>query len=57
MKNTVVAIEEAGLREGRTILVGGGPTEQKVREYVKADLVCMNAQEAVDTCKKIVGVN
>jgi len=57
MKGTIVAIEEAGLREGRTILIGGGPTDQKVREYVNADIVCMNAQEAVDTCKKIVGVN
>lgn len=57
MKGTIVAIEEAGLREGRTILIGGGPTDQKVLEYVNADRVCMNAQEAVETCKKIMGVN
>lgn len=57
MKGTIVAIEEAGLREGRTILIGGGPTDQKVLEYVNADMVCMNAQEAVETCKKIMGVN
>ncbi|TGE37479.1 cobalamin-binding protein [Desulfosporosinus fructosivorans] len=57
MKETILAIEGAGLREGRTILIGGGPTDQKVLEYVNADMVCMNAQEAVETCKKIMGVN
>ena len=57
MKGTIVAIEEAGLREGRTILIGGGPTDEKVKDYVRADGVCKNAQEAVETCKKIVGGN
>lgn len=57
MKGTIVAIEEAGLRDGRTILIGGGPTDEKVKDYVRADGVCKNAQEAVETCKKIVGGN
>jgi methanogenic corrinoid protein MtbC1 len=57
MKAIIAAIEANGLREGRKILVGGGPTDDKVSEYVKADQSCKNAQEAVDTCKKIVGVN
>lgn len=57
MKGTIAAIEEAGLREGRTILIGGGPTDEKVKEFVRADGVCRNAQEAVETCKTIVGGN
>ncbi|MHB8075854.1 cobalamin B12-binding domain-containing protein [Desulfosporosinus fructosivorans] len=57
MKETIVAIEEAGLREGRTILIGGGPTDEKVKDYVRADGVCKNAQEAVEVCKKVLGVN
>ncbi|MDQ7093574.1 cobalamin-dependent protein [Desulfosporosinus sp. PR] len=57
MKGTIAAIEEAGLREGRTVLIGGGPTDQKVKDYVGADGLCRNAQEAVEACKKIMGVN
>lgn len=56
MRDAVAAIEAAGLRTGRKILVGGGPTDIKVCEYVKADTVCKNAQEAVEACKKIMGV-
>lgn len=57
MRETIVAIEGEGLREGRTILIGGGPTDKKVKDYVKADGVCKNAQEAVEVCKKVMGVN
>ncbi|MGD0153547.1 MAG: cobalamin-dependent protein [Thermacetogeniaceae bacterium] len=57
MRDTVAAIEAAGLRDSCKILIGGGPTDEKVREYVKADQVCRSAQEAVEACKKIVGVN
>ena len=57
MKQTVAAIETAGLRSGRMILVGGGPTDGTVAQYVKADRVCKDAQEAVEVCKKFVGVN
>lgn len=52
MRDAIAAIEAAGLREGRTILIGGGPTDDKVKEYVKADRVCKNAQDAVAACKK-----
>lgn len=57
MRDTVAAIEAAGLRKKVKILIGGGPTDEKVRQYVKADGVCGSAQEAVEVCKKIVGVN
>jgi methanogenic corrinoid protein MtbC1 len=57
MRDTIAAIDAAGLRKDCQILVGGGPTDEKVRQYVHADGVCLSAQEAVETCKKIVGVN
>jgi methanogenic corrinoid protein MtbC1 len=57
MRDTIAAIDAAGLRKDCRILVGGGPTDEKVRQYVQADGVCLSAQEAVETCKKIVGVN
>lgn len=53
MKNTIASIESAGLRDGRKILIGGGPIDKSVVEYVKADGFCVNAQEAVEVCKKI----
>lgn len=56
MKETIEAIEEAGLRSGRKILIGGGPTDEKVRDFVRADVVCENAQEAVEVSKKLLGV-
>jgi dimethylamine corrinoid protein len=57
MKATVAALDAAGLHEGRKILIGGGPVDETTREYVKADAICKNAQEAVDLVKKILGVN
>ena len=55
MRDAIAMIEAEGLRVGRKILIGGGPTDSKVCEYVKADIVCKNAQEAVEACKNIVG--
>lgn len=37
MKKTVEAVEEAGLREGLRIMIGGGQITDKVREYTGAD--------------------
>jgi dimethylamine corrinoid protein len=56
MKATVEALEAAGLRGGVKVLVGGGPVDRGTCEYAKADAVCKNAQEAVDTAKKMLGV-
>lgn len=50
MRDAIAAIDAAGLREGRKILIGGGPIDQKVCEYVKADAFCRTAQEAVTIC-------
>lgn len=57
MKATVEAIDAAGLRARVKILVGGGPVDQTVADYVKADAYCVDAQEAVETAKKMVGVS
>lgn len=57
MKETILTIEGAGLREGRKIFIGGGPTDERVKDYVRADGVCKNAQEAVEAFKKALGGN
>lgn len=55
MKGTVAAIEAAGLRDQVKILIGGGPTDPSVAEYVGADLHCGNAQAAVEATKNLLG--
>lgn len=57
MKDSVAAIAAAGLRDQVKVLIGGGPVDQSVAEYVGADAYCVNAQVAVETAKKYVGGN
>jgi dimethylamine corrinoid protein len=57
MKATVEAIAAAGLRNKVKILIGGGPVDQTVCDYVKADAYCFDAQQAVEAAKKMVGVD
>lgn len=54
IKTAITAIEEAGLRDSVKILIGGGPVDQSVCDYVKADAVCKSAQEAIEVSKKMV---
>lgn len=54
MKHTVDAIKAAGLRDQVKILIGGGPTDSSVAEYVGADAHCANAQAAVEVTKKLL---
>lgn len=54
IKEAITAIEEAGLRKDIKILIGGGPVDQTVCNYVKADAVCKSAQEATYVAKKLL---
>lgn len=56
MKETIQAIEAAGLRDKVTILVGGGPVDENTREYVGADRYCRTAQDGVSAAKQVLGV-
>ncbi|MCL4561022.1 MAG: cobalamin-dependent protein [Chloroflexi bacterium] len=47
MKETVAALEAAGLRSQVKVMVGGGSLTEKVREYVGADALGSDAQAAV----------
>jgi len=55
MKETVQALQAAGLRKEIGIMVGGGPVNETVREYVGADAWGQNAAQAVDVAKRLVG--
>lgn len=57
IKSAITALEDAGLRQSVKVLIGGGPVDQTVCDYVKADAVCKSAQEAIDLAKKMVKIN
>ncbi len=47
MKDTVAALDAAGLRPAVRVMIGGGPTTEQVREYTGADAHGSDAQAAV----------
>ena len=55
MKKTVEAIENAGLRQGVKIMIGGGQIDEEVRKYVKADAYGKDAVAAVTLCRQWIG--
>jgi len=54
MKQTVDAINEAGLRDKVKIMIGGAPIDDRICEYTGADGWGENAVEAVTLAKKWV---
>ena len=56
MKETIAAIQEAGLRNKLKIMIGGGQVDEAVRNYTGADAFGTNAIEAVSLCKNWMGV-
>jgi len=51
MKDTVAAIEEAGLRNDVKIMIGGGPIDEQVRSFAGADAFGTDAMAAVELAK------
>jgi len=54
MKETIEAIEVAGLREGLKIQIGGGQIDETVRAYTGADGYGLNAVDAVNFSRKAI---
>ena len=52
MKETVQAIEAAGLRNGMKIMIGCGPVDEAARTYTGADAYGSNAVAAVALCRE-----
>ena len=52
MKETVQAIEAAGLRHDLKIMIGGGQVDEAVRNYTGADAYGSNAVAAVTLCRE-----
>jgi len=55
MKETVEALEEAGLRDKVRIMVGGGIMDENVRAYTGADSFGNDPVEAIRLCKEFLG--
>ena len=55
MKETIAAIEAAGLRGQMKIMIGGGQVDDRVRAYTGADAFGNNAMAAVALCRKWTG--
>jgi methanogenic corrinoid protein MtbC1 len=56
MKETVEAMEKAGLRKNLKIMIGGGQMDDEVKKYAKADAYGKDAMAAVSLAKKWIGV-
>ena len=55
MKETIEAIEAAGLRDKLKIQIGGGQIDETIRVYTGADSYGLNAVDAVSFSRKCVG--
>jgi len=55
MKQTVEALEQAGLRDSIKIMIGGGQMDDEVRKHVKADAYGKDAVAAVNLCRQWIG--
>ncbi len=55
MKETIMAIEEAGLRDKLKIMIGGGQIDETVRSYTGADAFGTTAVDAVALSKSWIG--
>jgi methanogenic corrinoid protein MtbC1 len=57
MKSTIEALEQAGLREGLKVIIGGGQIDTMVCEYVGADAYGDDAMAALRIAKETAGVS
>ncbi|MDX9831782.1 MAG: cobalamin-dependent protein [Anaerolineae bacterium] len=56
MKETVEAIQAAGLRDGVKVMIGGGQVTEEVRVYTGADAFGRDAMAGVTLARKWLGV-
>jgi 5-methyltetrahydrofolate--homocysteine methyltransferase len=57
MKETVAAIQTAGLRDNIKIMIGGGQIDDEIKNYTTADAYGKDAMEAVKLTKDWIGVS
>ena len=55
MRDTIKAIEAAGMRDRIKIMIGGGQVDEAIRKYTGADAFGLNAMDAVSLCQGWLG--
>lgn len=55
MKDTVEAIDQAGLRDRVKIMIGGGQVDEEIRRYTGADAFGLDAMDAVTLSRNWLG--
>jgi methylmalonyl-CoA mutase cobalamin-binding domain/chain len=53
MKNVVDVLATAGIRDKVTVIIGGQPIDEQVREYVGADYYAPDAPTGVKICRQV----
>lgn len=56
MRSTIVALGEAGLREGVRVMVGGAPITQRFADDIGADAYAPDGRTAVEKARALVGL-
>lgn len=54
MKKVVDLLNERDLRQGRYVIIGGGPTTESVRDHVGADAWTLDPKAGVNMCRDFV---
>jgi 5-methyltetrahydrofolate--homocysteine methyltransferase len=54
MKETIDAMEKAGLRDKVKVIIGGGNMNEDIKKYTRADAYGVDAMAAVSFAKKVV---
>jgi methylmalonyl-CoA mutase cobalamin-binding domain/chain len=54
MKQVVELLKQRNLRDGRYVIIGGGPTTEAVRDFAGADAWTLNPKEGVNWCQDFV---
>ncbi len=57
MKDTIEALDKAGLRKNIKVMIGGGQMDDEVRKYAKADAYGKDAMAAVSLAKQWIGAS
>jgi 5-methyltetrahydrofolate--homocysteine methyltransferase len=55
MKNTIAAIEAAGLRNQVKIMIGGGQMDESITKHTGANAYGRSAMDAVNLAKEWIG--
>ncbi len=55
MKDTIAALEQAGIRDQVKVLIGGAPVTQEYADEIGADGYAPDAASAVDKAKQLIG--